>query len=159
MKRCWEVMADKLSKSRLELGLRRNRGLSGRTIFVADAHRGDGKRFVVRADEKLTAFLELERVTSDDDYRNQTVPKQLASVRGSRVQPAFLTEEQAIDYATHWSGSNTRIIVRHERDQEQYFAYATALRTASGPAYQIGPCRSRSLIRSKPSACLRGWIS
>jgi len=32
----------------------------GRTIFVADAHRGDGKRFVVRADEKLTAFLELE---------------------------------------------------------------------------------------------------
>jgi hypothetical protein len=32
----------------------------GRTIFIADAHRGDGKRFVVRADEKLTAFLELE---------------------------------------------------------------------------------------------------
>jgi hypothetical protein len=34
----------------------------GRTIFVADAHRGDGKRFVVRADEKLTAFVELESV-------------------------------------------------------------------------------------------------
>jgi hypothetical protein len=32
----------------------------GRTIFVADAHRDDGKRFIVRADEKLTAFLELE---------------------------------------------------------------------------------------------------
>jgi hypothetical protein len=32
----------------------------GRTIFVADAHRDDGKRFVVRADEKLTAFMELE---------------------------------------------------------------------------------------------------
>jgi hypothetical protein len=32
----------------------------GRTIFVSDAHRDDGKRFVVRADEKLTAFLELE---------------------------------------------------------------------------------------------------
>jgi hypothetical protein len=31
-----------------------------RTIFVADAHRGDGRRFIVRADEKLTAFLELE---------------------------------------------------------------------------------------------------
>jgi hypothetical protein len=29
-------------------------------IFIADAHRDDGKRFVVRADEKLTAFLELE---------------------------------------------------------------------------------------------------
>jgi SAM-dependent methyltransferase len=34
----------------------------GRTIWIADAHRGDGKRFVVRADEKLTAFLELEAV-------------------------------------------------------------------------------------------------
>jgi hypothetical protein len=31
----------------------------GRTIFVADAHRDDGKRFVVHADEKLTAFVEL----------------------------------------------------------------------------------------------------
>jgi hypothetical protein len=30
-------------------------------LSVADAHRGDGRRFVVRADEKLTAFLELER--------------------------------------------------------------------------------------------------
>ena len=27
---------------------------------VAHAHRDDGKRFVVRADEKLSAFLELE---------------------------------------------------------------------------------------------------
>jgi hypothetical protein len=27
---------------------------------IADAHRGDGKRFVVHADEKLTAFMELE---------------------------------------------------------------------------------------------------
>jgi hypothetical protein len=28
--------------------------------FVADAHRGHGKRFVVHADEKLTAFIEFE---------------------------------------------------------------------------------------------------
>jgi hypothetical protein len=35
---------------------------SGRTIWIADAHRGDGKRFVVRADEKLAAFVELESV-------------------------------------------------------------------------------------------------
>ena len=27
---------------------------------AADAHCGDGRRFVVRADEKLTAFIELE---------------------------------------------------------------------------------------------------
>jgi hypothetical protein len=33
-----------------------------RTIWIADAHRDDGKRFVVHAEEKLTAFLELESV-------------------------------------------------------------------------------------------------
>jgi len=32
-----------------------------RTIWIADAHRGDGRRFIVHADEKLTAFVELER--------------------------------------------------------------------------------------------------
>jgi hypothetical protein len=32
-------------------------------MFVADAHRDDGKRLVVHADEKLTAFVELESVT------------------------------------------------------------------------------------------------
>jgi hypothetical protein len=31
----------------------------GQTIWIADAHRDDGKRFIVHADEKLTAFLEL----------------------------------------------------------------------------------------------------
>ena len=30
---------------------------------VADAHRDDGKRFIVHADEKLTAFLELGPAT------------------------------------------------------------------------------------------------
>jgi hypothetical protein len=38
----------------------------GRTIWIADVHRGDGKQFVVRADEKLTAFLELKRTACDD---------------------------------------------------------------------------------------------
>jgi hypothetical protein len=31
------------------------------TIQIADAHRDDGKRFIVQADEKLSAFIELER--------------------------------------------------------------------------------------------------
>jgi len=34
--------------------------IDGRTVWIVHAHR-DGKRFVVRADEKLTAFVELER--------------------------------------------------------------------------------------------------
>jgi hypothetical protein len=39
-------------------------------IWIADAHCDDGKRFVVRADEKLTAFVELQ-----------------SAVRGSRTYP------------------------------------------------------------------------
>ena len=34
--------------------------LEARTIWIVDAH-GYGKRFIVRADELLTAFAELER--------------------------------------------------------------------------------------------------
>ncbi len=33
---------------------------SGRTIWIVDAHCGDGKRYIVRTDEKLSAFLELD---------------------------------------------------------------------------------------------------
>jgi hypothetical protein len=44
----------------MELGLRVSVGFRGRTIWIADAHRGDGTRFVVRAEEKLTASLKLE---------------------------------------------------------------------------------------------------
>ena len=36
----------------------------GRIISIADAHR-DGKCFVVRADEILTAFTELERAIDE----------------------------------------------------------------------------------------------
>jgi hypothetical protein len=34
---------------------------AGETIWIVGAHRDDGKRFVVRAEEKLTAFVELQR--------------------------------------------------------------------------------------------------
>jgi hypothetical protein len=33
----------------------------GRTIWIVDAHRDDGRRSVVHADEILSAFVELER--------------------------------------------------------------------------------------------------
>jgi hypothetical protein len=35
-------------------------GFQRRTIFIADAHRFPLLRFVVRTDERLTAFMELE---------------------------------------------------------------------------------------------------
>jgi hypothetical protein len=60
VKRYWEIITDNFSKAGCSLGWVSAVDCEGRTIFVADAHRGDGKRFVIRADEKLTAFLELE---------------------------------------------------------------------------------------------------
>ena len=56
----WEIIADNLKKAGWSLGWLSAVDSQGRTIWVADAHRDDGKRFVVRADEKLTAFVELE---------------------------------------------------------------------------------------------------
>jgi hypothetical protein len=57
----WEIIADNLKKAGWTLGCVSAIDCEGRTIWIADAHRGDGKRFIVRADEELTAFLELQR--------------------------------------------------------------------------------------------------
>jgi hypothetical protein len=38
----------------------------GRTIWIVDAHRDDGNRFIARSDEILTAFLELESAVRAD---------------------------------------------------------------------------------------------
>ena len=53
----WEIIADNLHDAGWSWGCIATINSSGHTIFVADAHRDDGKRFVVRADEKLTARL------------------------------------------------------------------------------------------------------
>ncbi len=55
-------IADNLKKAGWSLGYVSAIDSSGRTIWIADAHRDDGQRFVVHADEKLTAFVELEAV-------------------------------------------------------------------------------------------------
>src|SRR5712691_785258 len=56
----WEIIADNLSASGWSWGCVSAVDSGGRTIFIADARRDNGKRFVVRAEEKLTAFMELE---------------------------------------------------------------------------------------------------
>jgi len=60
VKRYWEIIADNLSKAGWSWGYVSAIDSKGRTIWIADAHRGDGKRFVVSADERLTAFVDLE---------------------------------------------------------------------------------------------------
>jgi hypothetical protein len=56
----WEIIADNLSKAGWSWGIVSAIDSSWRTIWIADAHREERWRFVVQADEKLTAFLELE---------------------------------------------------------------------------------------------------
>jgi hypothetical protein len=55
------MIADRLSAAGWSLGWVSAVDSQGRTIWIVDAHRDDGRRFIVRADEKLSAFLELER--------------------------------------------------------------------------------------------------
>lgn len=55
------VIANNLHKAGWSLGWGSALDLEGRTIWIIDAHEDDGKRLVVRADEKLIAFVELER--------------------------------------------------------------------------------------------------
>jgi hypothetical protein len=47
-----------------------------KAIWIADAHRDNGKRFVVRAHEKLTAFTELESEINYTSVSVTTLPFQ-----------------------------------------------------------------------------------
>jgi len=55
----WEVIADNLKRAGCSLGWVSALDSEGRTIWIADTHRDDGKRFVVRRDEKLTGVWNL----------------------------------------------------------------------------------------------------
>ena len=56
----WEIIPDNLSKAGWSLGWVSALDVDGRTIWIVNAH-GYGKRFIARADELLTAFVELQR--------------------------------------------------------------------------------------------------
>jgi hypothetical protein len=55
----WEMIADHLGEAGWSWGYSSQIDSAGRVLFTADAHRSDGRRFIV------TAFLELERVTRE----------------------------------------------------------------------------------------------
>jgi hypothetical protein len=56
----WEIIADNRGASGWSWGCVSALDSEGRTIWIADARRDDGKRFVTRSEEKLTVFVELE---------------------------------------------------------------------------------------------------
>ena len=53
----WEIIADNLRDAGFSVGWVSALDVEGRTIWIVDAD-GYGKRFIVRADEMLTAFME-----------------------------------------------------------------------------------------------------
>jgi hypothetical protein len=60
----WEIIADNLSKAGWNCGCISSTDQKRRQFWVAAAERDGAGRFIVRADEKLTAFLELELTVS-----------------------------------------------------------------------------------------------
>jgi hypothetical protein len=56
----WETVADKLSAADWSWGYCRAATKDGWRWWIVDAHKGDGKRYIVQSDELLSAFLELE---------------------------------------------------------------------------------------------------
>jgi hypothetical protein len=61
----WEIVANQLSEAGWTWGhVRFVR--DGQYLDLVDAYRGDGKRHIVCADDKLSAFLELQRIINDD---------------------------------------------------------------------------------------------
>jgi len=73
-------MADNLSKAGFSWGCVSALSSQGRTIWIVDAH-GYGTRFIARADEKLTAFLDLGSGPSSETPRGLLLP---ALVRSDR---------------------------------------------------------------------------
>ena len=58
--KCWEMIADNLKKAGWRYGCISSTDHEGRQFWLVAAQREDTGRSIVRADEKLTAFLEPE---------------------------------------------------------------------------------------------------
>jgi hypothetical protein len=76
----WEIIADNLHKAEWSLGWVSALDLQGRRIWIVDAHRDDGKHFVVHADEKLTTFMELEAAIRPSAWNSAWLASALASL-------------------------------------------------------------------------------
>ena len=71
----WEIIADRLSKAGWSLGWVSAIDSQGRTIWIADAHRDDGNRFIVYAGESLGS----SRMSSGSPTsRSRSIDKEVA---------------------------------------------------------------------------------
>src|SRR4029453_6926759 len=79
---------------------------NGRTIWIADAHRDDGKRLVLHADEKLTAFVKFESAhgkraasptESDSDRRTHAKNSGAELLPGKPRESSLLAEMRGVN--------------------------------------------------------------
>jgi hypothetical protein len=61
----WELIGARLHASGWSYGISSQRTESGQLLDRVDAHQ-DARRFIVRSDELLTAFLELQQQTAEN---------------------------------------------------------------------------------------------
>jgi hypothetical protein len=85
----WEIIADNVSKAGWSWGCVSAIDREGRTLWIVDAHRDVGRRFVVHADEKLTAFLELQRAIPETatDFHSRNFAPHASNLRGTSDWP------------------------------------------------------------------------
>jgi hypothetical protein len=105
----WEIIADNLSKAGWSWGCVSTINANGRKIWIVDAYRDDGRRFIVHADEKLSAFVELERQVLIRDVLSRIHSMTVIEIRPHRwgwkvfeapgVEPVFPKKDQATEYA------------------------------------------------------------
>jgi hypothetical protein len=62
----WETIAENLTKAGFSWGCSSETDSSGRVLYTADAYSRDGRRFIVLSEDRLSAFMELERGNRDD---------------------------------------------------------------------------------------------
>ena len=105
MKNC-EIVADNLSKAGWSLGWVAALDVPGRTIWIVEAY-GYGKRFIVRAEEKLTTFLQLQRAKD-----RETIADNLSKSGWSWGYVSALDLQGRIIWIVDKHGYGNRFIVR-----------------------------------------------
>ena len=92
----WEIIADRLHAEGWSYGIAEHFTKHG-LLFCVDAHR-DGKRFIVKADDLLTAFLSLERdaIAPKGANENKTGPNLLI---GTKVRSLGTIPCKAVSYS------------------------------------------------------------
>ena len=95
----WEIIADNLSKAGWSWGRVSAVDSHGRTIFVADAHRGDGQRLLCERMKSWSRFSNLKesRIMTVIEIKPHRNGWKVFEAPG--VEPVFPEKRQAISYA------------------------------------------------------------